>query len=382
MTDLLVPSTGVDQPLVEDRERLKVLHLVLTVGETNSQYNEHCLPQRDALDLSIVSYFSPKLEPPAEIRMFAGNNTVPGFFRALHRALAAGPYDIVHAHAPQTGTFLSLAFLFDRLARKARPSTVYTVHDSYYDYRLRNKFLMSPTFRLFGRVVFCSYAAEASYPALWRQVLGDRGRVVPNSADLDRVERATAGVSRPDDGTFRVLSVGRLEKVKDPLLLLGAFEDSRDPQTELTFVGAGTLEDDLGAAISARGLAGQTRLTGLVPREEVFRLAAISDVYVSTSHGEGLPVAVMEVMAAGCPVVLSDIPPHREVIRDLEGVPIVAVGDRAGFAREILRLREMTRAEREALGQRYRAYARERFALPRMHEGYRAVYAELAGARR
>jgi glycosyltransferase involved in cell wall biosynthesis len=90
----------------------------------------------------------------------------------------------------------------------------------------------------------------------------------------------------------------------------------------------------------------------------------------------------MEVMAAGCPVVLSDIPPHREVIRDLDGVPIVPVGDRAGFAREIRRLREMPGAEREALGERYRAYARERFALQRMHEGYRAVYAELAGARR
>jgi glycosyltransferase involved in cell wall biosynthesis len=90
----------------------------------------------------------------------------------------------------------------------------------------------------------------------------------------------------------------------------------------------------------------------------------------------------MEVMAAGCPVVVSDIPPHREVMSGLEGVPLVPVGDRAGFAREIRRLREMPAAERAALGERCRTYVNERFALPRMHEGYRAVYSELAGAPR
>ena len=63
-------------------------------------------------------------------------------------------------------------------------------------------------------------------------------------------------------------------------------------------------------------------MTGLIPRDEVFLRCASADVLVSTSHGEGLPVAVIEAMAAGCPVILSDIPPHRELMDGEDFVPL------------------------------------------------------------
>lgn len=360
-----------------DERRLRVLHVILTVGETNSQYNEHCLPSIGSRDLAICTYFKPQLVPPSEIPMYPGDDTLRGFFRALDAALAAGEYDAVHAHAPPSGALL-LAALARWSRRGLWRKLVYTVHDSYYDYPLRNKLLMLPVFASFRRVVFCGRAACDSYPALWKRLAGNRSRVVQNGADLDRVGRVTSGhVRRGEDGLFRILSVARVESVKDPWTLVSAFRRIGDDRSRMTFVGTGSLEAELGAAIRSAGLEDRVELTGLVPRDEVFLRCVDSDLFVSASLGEGLPVGVIEAMAAGCPVVLSDIPPHREVADGVDFVPFVLPGDSEGFAREILRFRDMHPDERMAIGQACRDLVYSRFGLSTMHAGYDATYREI-----
>src|SRR3990170_6286991 len=150
---------------------LSVVHLILMLGETNSQYNEHCLPLVGSRDLTIVTYFPPRLTPPPEIAVFAGNGSVRGFFRALRAALDAKRYDVVHTHAPESAAMLVVALVLRRRFRPLRPTLVYTVHDSFYDYSLRNQTLMLFTLRAFRRVVFCSRAAYDSFPRLWRRVV-------------------------------------------------------------------------------------------------------------------------------------------------------------------------------------------------------------------
>ena len=361
--------------------RLKVLHLILMLGETNGQYNEHCLPLIGERDLSISTYFVPRLTPPSEITMFAGDGTLRGFFRSLGRALDADDYDVIHAHAPQSGVLLLLAVLARRRSRRLRRSLVYTVQDSFYDYRLRDKALMVVPLATFHRVIFCSRSAYESLPRALKWLVRDRWRVVQNGADIDRVDRAVgaAPVGR-EDGRFTVLSVGRLDVVKDPFVMLDAFASSvdRDDGGRLVFIGGGRLGTELEARIDRAGLRDRVTLRGLIPREEVFVACAEADVFVSTSNGEGLPVAVLEAMAAGCPVILSDIPPHREIAEDAGFIPFVRPGDVEGFAMQIRRYRAMSSDERREIGRLCRAHVSARFTLPVMRTATDAVYLETA----
>lgn len=358
--------------------QMRVLHLILMLGETNSQYNEHCLPLVGVRDLSICTYFEPQLTPPAEIALFSGDGSLRGFFRTLRAALDAKEYDVVHAHAPQTGVLLVLALLVWGQFGRFRSSMVYTVHDSFYDYRLRNQAMMVIALAAFKRVVFVSRAACDSLPRVWKWLLGDRWRVVQNGADIERVDRAiSVGSVARREGSFTVISVVRLEKVKDPATLLDAFAQSADVDSRLVYVGVGVLKSALLARAVALGLEDRIQFTGLIHRNEVFVRCASADLFVSTSHGEGLPVAVMEAMAARCPMILSDIPPHREVADGADFIPLIAPSDVAGFASEIQRYREMSRDERLEIGRRCRDHVTDRFALPIMHAGTDSVYREL-----
>ncbi|HSJ45322.1 MAG TPA: glycosyltransferase family 4 protein [Euzebyales bacterium] len=358
--------------------RLRILHVILNLGEANGQYNEHCLPMADVRDLSICTYLTPELTPPSSIALFPGDGSLVGFFRALRGALDAERYDIVHVHAPPTGALVVVALLGWLRYRRLRSRLVYTVQDSFYDYTLRNQALMVIALAGFRRIIFCSRAAYASLPRVWKRLVRGRWRVVQNGADIERIDRAlTASPPTHDDTVFTIVCVGRLEPVKDPFTVLDAFAASNHDRSRLVFIGAGTLEPAVRARVDELGLGDRVELTGLVSRDEVFVLCAAADVLVSASHGEGLPVAVIEAMASRCPVILSDIPPHRELVDGAEFVPLVDVGDADGYARQIRRFRDMSPTALRDLGKRGREHVVARYALPIMHAGVDAVYRDL-----
>ena len=361
-----MPADGMDN-------RLRVLHLIHVLRSTNSQYNEHSLPVMDERDIALCTYFTPQLTPPPQIRVFPGNDTVRGVFKALREALDASEYDAIHAHSPQTGVLMIMAMIA-WLRWGLRRRTVYTVHDSFYDYKTRNKLLMIPGLAVFARVVFCSHAAYESLPTILKRLVGRRARVVQNGADIRRIDRVIDGIEPTRDETFTVLSIGRLEPVKDPVVVVNAFAQASNPKSQLVFIGEGDLRPELERVIAAADLGDHVTLTGLIERDEVFRHLIHSDVFISTSHGEGLPVAVMEAMACSVPVILSDIPPHREFQADPALVPLVEPGNVEGFARELARLRSMSRDERAVIGRECRYLVATRFSLENMNQGYEAIY--------
>lgn len=355
--------------------QLSILHIIISPGETNSQYNEHCLPMVHQRQISICTYFPLPAPPPPELAAYQGNGTLGGFFSALKQALRQRAYDAVHVHAPMTGILFLIALLRFGVYGKIMPSAVYTVHNSYPNYSTRNKLLLLPIFAFFPAVVFCSDSARDSFPKTLTKWAGKRIFAVQNAVNLDRIDAAISGVERSGEGDrFVVLSVGRLISVKNPFTLVLAFARASNDLCQWRAIGEGELRPQLTAEIAKLGISQRIHFTGLVDRDEVFQNAARADVYVSTSRGEGLPVAVLEVMACGCPVILSDIPPHREIAEGVDFIPLIAADDVDGFAREIRRFREMSAKDRRTIGDRCRQLVEKKFSLRRMHQGYEAIY--------
>jgi glycosyltransferase involved in cell wall biosynthesis len=353
---------------------LKVLHLIIRVGAPSSQYNEHCLPVALERDITICTYFTNLITPPPVIRVFEGNGTLLGFWRVLGDALRLR-HDVIHAHAPQTGLLLALKLLrHPRLMR----STVYTVHNSYRNYRFRNRPLLYPIFALFPRIVVCSSAVLESLPRFLRWLGRGKISIVQNGVDTERVDRVLAvqGAAPIKNGGFRVVSVARLIDRKNPFGLLAAFDASRGDDDQLAFVGDGDLGPQLIERAHALGLSDSVTFTGMLARDDVYRRLVDSDVYVSTSRGEGLPVSVLEAMACERPVILSDIPPHREIAGSADFIPLVAPDDIQGFGEQIERFKKMTPDERQNLGKCCRRLVEEKFSLKSMHNNYRRIYAE------
>ncbi|HLF91279.1 MAG TPA: glycosyltransferase family 4 protein [Anaerolineales bacterium] len=357
---------------------LSILHIILALRPTNGQYNEHCLPLMDERDITVCTYFKSEIRPPARITLFDGDNTVPGFHRALRAALKAREYDIIHVHTPHAGVLLLMTLLLSGWYRKLKPLTVHTVQNSFQNFKLRNKLLFIPSFAYSQRLVFCSHASYESFPAYMKWLGGDRMNVIQNAFDPDRIDSQLNGAQIAHHNRFTVVTVGLIE-MKNPFTVLAAFRQANDEASDLIYLGEGDLRPSLSQEIKNSGLEKAVKLTGMIARDSVFEHFAAADLFVSASWGEGLPVAVLEAMACRCPVLLSDIPPHREITHGIDFIPLIKPDDVAGFAREIKRFREMPVSERVAIGQKCRKLVEERFSLSTMHAGYAEVYTQVTG---
>ena len=128
-----------------------------------------------------------------------------------------------------------------------------------------------------------------------------------------------------------LITVGRLSPPKGYPDLLDAMVLLRErcPDAVLAIVGGGVMQEELENKISASGLEGRVFLLG--ERSDVARLLAAADVYVCSSRWEGLPVSVLEAMAAGLPVVSTAVGSIPDVVTSTTGalVPTAQPADLA-----------------------------------------------------
>jgi glycosyltransferase involved in cell wall biosynthesis len=355
---------------------LNILHVLLEMGETSAPYNQHSLPVLNEQKITICTYLVPQIIPVKGIILFAGDNTLRGFFRALRTALDAQEYDIIHAHSVHVATLLLFAKYF--LRWKLTSHLVYTFHSSYPNYKLRNKLMLILTIIFFRRVVCCSYASLDSLPNFWKRFARHKLCVVQNGIDINRIDQAIeTSTNCYRNNVFTITVVGRLIESKNPFSILKSFQQSDNHLSQLVFIGEGNLSTMLQKEIREQRLERRVELTGLIPREKVYDYLAKTDLFISASLSEGLPVAVLEAMASYCPVVLSDIPPHREIATGINFIPLIPTNDVGGFSREIKNFQEMPALERTRIGKECRKLVEDRFSLSKMHKEYRSVYAQL-----
>jgi glycosyltransferase involved in cell wall biosynthesis len=274
--------------------------------------------------------------------------------------------DIVHLNSSKAG-FLG------RLAARAAGTRVrvFTVHGwafkAYHGrtaalYRLADR-LMSPL----TTVTICVSQTERAAGLAARTCRADRTVVIPNAIDVDRAPRA-----RLDGDPPRIVTVGRLAAPKDPLTLIRALPALEPRPYSLAFIGDGPERGAVERELSARAVGHRVALLG--DRRDVPELLAAADVFVLSSRSEGAPLSILEAMAAGLPVVASDVGGVGELVVDGETGLLVPPGDPARLAQALAHVLD-DRALRERLGTAGRARARERFDLGALRDAHLDLYA-------
>ncbi|NLI80100.1 MAG: glycosyltransferase family 4 protein [Deltaproteobacteria bacterium] len=226
----------------------------------------------------------------------------------------------------------------------------------------------------------------------------ERIRRIPNGIDLDRFQKPVAcdvpgWLQLPQDSRL-ILTVGNYRRCKGQESIIEAMPLvlKEDPQARLVVVGKGT--EALKPMIATLGLEDRVRLTGRIGfpakiinghgsgenQETTDWLAALyqrSQIYISggmEEGAEGLSLAVLDAMAAGCAIVATDISGNRDVIRHQKTGVLIRPADSTAMAEAIVRLlRNPDMRSRLGAGSRRVA---EEFGWSRIASDYVRVYQE------
>jgi glycosyltransferase involved in cell wall biosynthesis len=200
--------------------------------------------------------------------------------------------------------------------------------------------------------------------------------VVHNGVAVDALPVTDRSATRDElglaDSSLALLFVGELADHKQPVQLAEAIQRARADGADVVglLVGDGPLADSLEG-----GSRGAVRLLG--ERGDVGALLDATDIFVLPSLHEGMSLALLEAMARGRPVIVSDIPSNREAVGDA-GI-IVPVGDVAALSKAIGRLAN-DGGLRRTIGEAARRRAEKRFGLARMLDEVGSIYAMALGA--
>ncbi len=194
-----------------------------------------------------------------------------------------------------------------------------------------------------------------------------------------RPQRSRAAVRRTlgiDDGAATILTVARLTPQKGHAVLLDAARQvlRTRPDAIFLWVGEGVLHTALRRQVDAAGLGGRVRLLGV--RDDVAELMLASDVFVLPSLFEGLPLALLEALQAGLPVVATAAPGTAEVFETDQAAELARPGDAEALASALLRVLNDPDLADE-LADRGQRLARRQFSAKRMGEETFALYSRV-----
>ena len=332
------------------------------------------LPWKDALAGELAATGTP-------VRCFEARSPAGMLLRvpAVARWLRGEGADLLHCHLPLAGVVGRLA------GGLARVPVVYTEHNLQERYHPWTRRANLATWRLQAAVVAVSGDVAASIrrhadPRVPVRVVLN-GIEPPPPPDPAAVARARAACGAADGapvvGTVAVL---RPQKRLDLWLEAAGAILAEVPEARFVVVGDGPLRGELEAKAAAGRTAGRVVFAGL--QEDVVPWLAAMDLYLMSSEFEGLPLALLEAMSAGLPVVATRVGGIGEVVEDGTSGRLVGFGDPEALARAAVELLG-DRERRQRVAERGRRRVAERFGVARMARELGEVYREvLAGGGR
>lgn len=300
----------------------------------------------------------------------------------LARFIRRGRFDIIHSHMSKGGLIGGLA---GRLARA--PLVLYTAHN-FGVLALTNP-VVRRLYWLYDRLLFSLTIdhlvtisrIQADQVVAGRLIGRTRVSTVLNGIDSAALRRvASTGVTRSELGVAEdaivVITVARLVSFKaiDQLIEAVALLGERGRACRFWVVGDGDRRVHLERLIEERGLTGRVTLLG--ERTDVPRLLALADIFALPSVSEGMPIAIMEAMALGLPVVATAVDGTPELVVEGETGCLVPARDPAALASTIGRLIG-DEAGRRRMGEAGRARIEACFTDVIMGEGTHRLYQRL-----
>ena len=311
----------------------------------------------------------------------------PGFDFSVSKRMAREIRDrrveVVHAHQYSP-------FFYGAIAARlsgSRPQVIFTEHGRHFPdvvstrRRIVNRMVLD---RLADHVnAVCAFSAKSL-----SKVDGfskARIEVIPNGVDLPRYGRVTdiASLRRHlflDPSRRYVTMVARLHPVKDHSTLFHAFAEVAPmrPDVDLLIVGDGTLREKLENLAEELGIGGRVQFLGV--RNDVASLLAASDVFTLTSVSEAASITLLEAMASGLPVVVTNVGGNPEIVRDGVDGLLAPRGDSHAIAAALLRVLDDGRLA-FSMGQSGAERVRTQFRLENTVERYFSLYSAARSAR-
>lgn len=370
--------------------RTKVLYLVNEFADGSS--NNLILTLIEGMDHERFEFYVGGLKSiggPMEARFRTAGATVANFgmspgrlglglVRQIARAVDAHAIDLVHTHVMRPDILGGIAA---RLSPR-RPAVLSTKHNMAYvrgqtAWRARN-LVYWPTMRASTHIVTVTEALRQQ--AITRLHLRpDRVTTIYNGIDADHfyqpdareATRADLGIE-PD--AFVMTYTGRLIGGKgiEDLLRATARLAPHHPEARALIVGAGVLDAPLKQLAGELGITDQTVFSGF--RRDIPAVLAASDVFVLPSFSEGLPLSLLEAMAARKPVVASRVGGIPEVVVDGETGLLIEPGDVPGLAAALASLMDDP-ARSQRIGTQGQQHVQDHFSVDRMVAQYQALYA-------
>ncbi|HKT61777.1 MAG TPA: glycosyltransferase family 4 protein [Gemmatimonadales bacterium] len=221
-----------------------------------------------------------------------------------------------------------------------------------------------------------------------RRYFLDHGLVRPGSDRLIRGSGIELDGSRPSserlvrlrrelglNGMLVVLMISRLVALKGVREYLAAAALVRAQRPDIAFLLAGPVANEGAQAVplaEVRRAGASVRYLG--PRSDVPALLALADLFVlPTRYREGVPRVLLEAAASGLPLITTDLPGCRDVVRHEWNGLLVPPGSAPALADAILRLADAP-DRRRAMGSRSRQRVQSEFTLDRVADAYAEVY--------
>jgi glycosyltransferase involved in cell wall biosynthesis len=272
-------------------------------------------------------------------------------------------YDIAHVH-------LFPAQLWAVLAAKRLQSHLPLITTEHNTWNARRRWWLHPLDRWMYphyQLIACNSEATAEDLVHWCPATATRIRVVPNGIPLEDFDAAhPAKLDLDSQYEARLVFVGRFEPQKDHRTIMRAL--AMLPNVVLLLVGDGPLRPQLEELARSLGVMSRVRFLG--KRTDVAQVLKASDIYVHSTNSDGFGIAACEAMAAGLPVIASNVPGLAQVV---EGAGVLfPVGDHEALAHEIQELLSSPeRRDEMSNASRKRAQC---FSIDKTVDGYLAMY--------